>query len=113
MGCVGPVFESRRSHSLFDATDAESLPAADLSAGDVVVVDRSVVAIDSRGSRLVGVDRVDESWVCATPFGNPSSVPAGSVSLTKERGCKSKESRNDRFILFIVPVYRWIGRTGR
>ena len=57
MGCVGPVFESRRSHFLFDTTDAETLSAADLSVGDVVVVDRSVGSIDGHGSRLVGVDR--------------------------------------------------------
>jgi hypothetical protein len=64
MGCVGPVFESRRSHSPSDATNSDGLQAADLSVGDVAVVDRSItakafataVAIDGRGSRLVGPD---------------------------------------------------------
>jgi len=57
----------RRSHSPSDATDSDGLRTADLSVGDVVVVDRSVgsieaktyatvVAIDERGSRLVGPD---------------------------------------------------------
>jgi len=57
----------RRSHSTSDATNAEGLSSGDLSVGDVVVVDRSVgeitaktyatvVAIDERGSRLVGPD---------------------------------------------------------
>jgi hypothetical protein len=60
MGCVGPVFESRRSHST-----SEGLSAGDLSVGDVIVIDRSVgeletrtfatvVAIGARGSRIVG-----------------------------------------------------------
>jgi len=61
------VFESRRSHSLSDATDSDGLSAGDLHVGDVVVVDRSVgsieaktyatvIVIDGRGSRLVGPD---------------------------------------------------------
>lgn len=57
----------RRPHSSSDATDSAGLSGADLSVGDVVVIDRSVgeitaktfatvVAIDARGPRLVGPD---------------------------------------------------------